>query len=351
MMLPKAFILTNGLLDTKNAKTAHGLIRGTERYQIAGVIDQKNAGKDAGEVLDGKKRNIPVFASIEEALQKVGKVDACIVGVATMGGVFPGDMLELVKKCIQTGLSVVNGLHDFLNDRPEIVSLAEKHGVSLTDVRRPKSRKELHFWTGEIFEVKVPIIAFLGMDCNLGKRTTTRMIVEALQVKNIRAEMIYTGQTGWMQGGKYGFIFDSTLNDFISGEMEHAIVSCYKEVQPEVILLEGQSSLRNPAGPCGAEFIISGNAKYTVLVHSPKRIYFDNEPYWGKVPSVESEIELIRFYGSEVIALAINTLGLSKEEALVYQKEYEQKLGIPVVLPVEEGVEKVIPPIQKLMNK
>ena len=58
--------------------------------------------------------------------------------------------------------------------------------------------------------------------------------------------MIYTGQTGWLQGGKYGFIFDSTLNDFVSGELEHAILTCYEETNPDVILIEGQSALRNP---------------------------------------------------------------------------------------------------------
>ena len=34
-----ALILTNGLLDTENGKTAHGLIRATDRYNIVGVID------------------------------------------------------------------------------------------------------------------------------------------------------------------------------------------------------------------------------------------------------------------------------------------------------------------------
>jgi hypothetical protein len=32
-----------------------------------------------------------------------------------------------------------------------------------------------------------------------------------------RAEMIYTGQTGWMQGAKYGFVFDSTPQRFYFG--------------------------------------------------------------------------------------------------------------------------------------
>ncbi len=56
-----AVILTNGLLDTADAKTAHGLVRGTERFDIKGVIDQNHAGRDAGDILDGICRNIPVF--------------------------------------------------------------------------------------------------------------------------------------------------------------------------------------------------------------------------------------------------------------------------------------------------
>ncbi len=56
-------------LDTNSGKTAHGLIRGTDRFSIVGVIDPKHAGKDAGEVLDGKKRNIPVYESVDDFVQ------------------------------------------------------------------------------------------------------------------------------------------------------------------------------------------------------------------------------------------------------------------------------------------
>ena len=57
-----AIILTNGLLKALDAKTAHGLIRGTERFTIKGVVDYaETAGQDAGILLDGKNRNIPVF--------------------------------------------------------------------------------------------------------------------------------------------------------------------------------------------------------------------------------------------------------------------------------------------------
>jgi uncharacterized NAD-dependent epimerase/dehydratase family protein len=334
-----AVILTNGLLTTNDAKTAHGLIRGTERYDILGVIDPPTAGNDAGIVLDGKHRNIPVFLSLNEAIERLQKIDYLIIGVATVGGVLPPDMLSIVELAIQQGISIVNGLHEYLSEKPEIAALAAKYNVQLIDVRKPKQRKDLHFWTGEIYDVKAPIIAVLGMDCALGKRTTARMVRQACEKEGINAQMIYTGQTGWLQGGKYGFIFDSTLNDFVSGEIEHAVVSCWKETQAEVILIEGQSSLRNPSGPCGLEFLISGQAKYVILVHAPKRQYFDNEPHWGEIPSVESEIEIIEKFGSKVIALALNTEDCSEQEAFDYQRDYKARLGVPVWLPLEEGID------------
>ena len=95
----------------------------------------------------------------------------------------------------------------------------------------------------------------LGTDCALGKRTTARFLLEACRAVGLSTELIYTGQTGWMQGAPFGFILDSVPNDFVSGELEHAIVSCWKERRPELILLEGQSALRNPSGPCGSEFL------------------------------------------------------------------------------------------------
>jgi len=344
----KAIILTAGRLDVNDAKTAHGLIRTSERFDIAGVIAAENAGKDAGEVLDGIKRNIPVFSSVEEAVSAVPETTYCIVGVATPGGILPENMLLALKTAIQHGLNIVNGLHDFLNERPDFVALAQQHQVTLTDIRRPKKRADLHFWTGEIYSVKCPIIAVLGMDCAMGKRTTARFVMQACQAAGIQAQMIYTGQTGWMQGGQYGFIFDSTLNDFISGELEHAIVSCYRAENPDVIFLEGQSALRNPSGPCGSEFLVSGNARYAILVYAPKRKYFNHHAPWGAIPSAESEIALIAHYGTQVIALALNTEDCSREEAFAFQQEFHTRLGIPVMLPLEEGVSQIVPVVGRL---
>ncbi len=342
----KAILLTNGLYDTENAKTAHGLVRESNRYKIVGVIDHVFAGNDAGVLLDGKHRNIPVFATVDEAM--AANPEVCVVGVATSGGIFPGTLLNEVKEAIELKLDIINGLHDHLNERPEIKALAEKNNVELIDIRRPKKLQELHFWTGKIFAITTPVVAVIGTDCALGKRTTTRFVMNACNNAGMNTQMIYTGQTGWLQGGKYGFIFDSTLNDFVSGELEHAILTCHEETHPDIIFIEGQSALRNPTGPCGSELLISGNAKHVILVTAPKRKYYEHEPVWGEIPSLASEIELIKEFGSTVIAIAINTEHCSDEEAFMFQKQYEKQFGIPVMLPLQEGCEKIVPVIKKL---
>ena len=64
-----AVILANGLFRTPFAKTAHGLVRGPCRYRIVGIIDNGCAGEDAGELLDGRRRDIPIFESVTKNLE------------------------------------------------------------------------------------------------------------------------------------------------------------------------------------------------------------------------------------------------------------------------------------------
>lgn len=345
-----AFLLTNGVFKEVDGKTSHGLIRGSSRFDITAVIDHIYAGQDAGELLDGKHRGIPIYSDLDIAIEQVGLPDYCIIGMATVGGGLPDFFEKTIEEALQKGISVINGLHDFLQHRPKLVELASKNGAQLIDIRKPKTFQDLVFWSSKIYSVKCPIIALLGMDCAVGKRTTGHLILDALNEVGVKAEMIYTGQTGWMQGFKYGFIFDATMNDFVCGELSHSIIQAYENERPDFIFLEGQSSMRNPSGPCGPEFLCSGNAKYTILVHEIKRLYYDENPEWGEIPSVESEIKLIEAYGSSVITLVLNTRNCTMEEAQTAKKKYSEQLGIPVILPLEEGMESIIPVLKNLGN-
>lgn len=348
-----AIVLTNGLLDTPNAKTCHGLLRGTDRFEILAVIDYHFAGQDAGEVLDGKKRGIPIFSSVPEYFASgMPQPQFCIVGVALAGGMLPADFRQALKNAMANRCSLVNGLHTFLSEDPEFIELARIEGVGLIDIRKPKPRSELKFWSGEIFSVKAPRIAVLGTDCAVGKRTTCRFIMEMCRDNGIKAEMIYTGQTGWMQGYPYGLIFDSVVNDFVSGEVERAIVECDRGASPELILLEGQSALRNPTGPCGSEFLVSGQAKGVILQHPPGREYYEGtEEFHCQLPKVADEMRLIEMYGAKTLGITLNEEHTEEDAIAAYQKNLEAELGIPVVQPLKEGVGRLLPAIKAYLGK
>ena len=245
--LEDAIILAPGLLSTPHAKVTHGLLRRSGRFTIRGVIDVDNAGRDAGELLDGQHRDVPVFASLDRALTVLEHTPQwCLIGIATHGGRFTQALRDLLVAAAERGIGIVNGLHDLASEDPTIQATAKISGSAIIDLRKPQPVERLHFWCGDIRHVKTPRIAVIGTDCALGKRTTTGMLSDALNATGVRAEMIYTGQTGWMQGARYGFVLDATPNDFVSGGLEHAVISCDRELSPDVMLLEGQSSLRNP---------------------------------------------------------------------------------------------------------
>ena len=259
----KALILAPYTFNFEQAKTAFGLIRGTERFEIVGVVDPENSGHDAGALVDGKIRDIPIFASVKEASEQLKEPPVVtIVGITPSGGRLIPELLSVIEESIEQGLGIVNGLHEFLSEKPNLVEAAQRNEIFLHDIRKPPSKIDLSFWSGEITKVQAPRIVVMGTDCAVGKRTTTRWLWEACNRSGIKTEMIFTGQTGWMQSGHdYGFIFDSTPNDFVSGELEKAVVRCDQECSPDLILIEGQSSLRNPSGPCGSEFLCSAMAK------------------------------------------------------------------------------------------
>ncbi|MFQ5571354.1 MAG: DUF1611 domain-containing protein [Rhodothermales bacterium] len=339
-----ALSLANGYFQTPFAKTTHGLVRGPCRYRLVGVVDATCAGHDAGVLLDGRHRDIPIFDSVSAMLAQAEVMPThCLVGVATVGGVLPPGLYDDLTAAARVGMTLVNGLHQLLSDDAELVRLTREHGGGIIDIRKPKPVSELCFWSGEILNVRTPRVAVLGTDCALGKRTTCMLLRDALRAAGIRAEMIYTGQTGWLQGLRHGFIFDATLNDFVSGELERAVLECQHDTHPDLILLEGQSSLRNPSGPGGSEFVLSGGAKGVILQHAPARKYFeDMEDLGCEIPPLHEEIALIRLLGAEVWAVTVNTKGLTREQAFEAKARLAEEIQLPVALPLEEGLDGVV---------
>ncbi|WP_378185903.1 DUF1611 domain-containing protein [Aquimarina sp. W85] len=342
----KALVYCQGAFNTPNGKTAHGLIRFTERYDIVGVIDNTYADQDAGEVLDGIPNGIPVFKTIDTAVKKLTNTNNCpsslVIGLAPDGGRLPIEAKNTIKKALEMGWNVDSGLHDFLSNDNDIMRVAQANNCRIRDIRKTPDRDTLHFFSGEIEQVKSLKLAVLGTDSAIGKRTTSWLLVHGLRDSGVTAQMIGTGQTAWMQGAKYSMIMDSCINDFVSGEIEHAVVSAWKEERPDVIVIEGQGSLMNPAYPGGFEILAAGRPDYVILQHAPKRIEYDGFPGY-KLHSLQEQINAIEIIsGRKVIAITVNHEKMEPHEIDSTCKTITRETGLPAFDVLANGSKELV---------
>jgi len=338
-----ALVICDGYFDTPVGKTAHGLVRSTDRYRVVGVIDAANAGRDAGEVLDGAPAGIPVYANLGEAMASLPeKPDYLVLGMATDGGVLPPEVRPALAEALRLGINVDSGLHQPLGEDPELQAAAEAGGAVIRDIRRCKPIDELHFFEGKIEEVGALRIAVLGTDSAVGKRTTARLLMESLRARGVPTEMIGTGQTAWLQGLHYCVLMDAIINDFVAGEIEHAVHQAWVEARPQVILLEGQGCLTNPAFPGGFELLAAGRPQAIILQHAPRRRYYDGFPGYP-LAGVERERAIIELLSQRpVVAITINHEDMKPEEIEATVAEYERRYGVAAADPLVHGVDKIV---------
>jgi len=342
----RAVVDATGAYTTTYGKTAHGLVRRSERYDVSAVLDPRFAGQDAGTVLDGRANGIPVLATLDDALGAAAAAGAplthYVVGVATDGGKLPPVMRATVEAALRAGLHVVCGLHQFLGEDKELAALAAARGVTLTDVRRPPHRRDLHFFDGRIEQVDSLKVALLGTDSAVGKRTTAWVLVDAYRRAGLRAELVGTGQTAWLQGARFSLVLDSLVNDFVAGEIEHAVWSCWRETSPDVIVLEGQGSLMNPAYPGGHELLAAGRPDAVILQHAPARREYDGFPGYPlhDLPTQIRAVELLS--GRPVVGVTVNHEDLAPEQVPAACAEITAATGLPAVDALRDGMEPIL---------
>ena len=270
-MESKAIIYSENEFGQLDGKVANGLVRHSEKYKIVGVIDSTKVGLDAGEFLDGIRNGILIFKNLGHVISSVEEIpDYFIYGMAPLEPELSEEQKLVVYNAIKAGMNIVNGLPEFLSDDPICVNLAKEFGVSIIDVRKPPSKENLHHYTGQMRDVQIPVITISGTDCAVGKRTTAIKLVEALKAENLNAVFITTGQTGILQGSKYGVAIDQLSSGYASGEVENAVLEALKE-KPDIIVVEGQGSLGHPAFTSSSAILRGAMPKAIILQHPPRR--------------------------------------------------------------------------------
>jgi uncharacterized NAD-dependent epimerase/dehydratase family protein len=313
--------------DPHHGKTARGVIRYGPDPSVA-VLDSTRPG----ETLLG----IPIVASVAEAMPF--EPTTALVGVATQGGRFPPAWRELLVDCIEAGLDVENGLHEFLNDDAELAELAAKRGVELRDLRRPPEGLDVP--TGENLRLPARVVLTVGSDCAIGKKTVALELDLEARRRGRRSVFVPTGQTGIAIAG-WGIAVDAVVSDFLAGAAERLVVEGHRR-GGDLLFVEGQGSLAHPAYSGVTLGLIHGSAPHAfVLCHRAGATEVEGYP-GHPLPSLPELIELherisLQLRPARVACIALNTAHLGEEEARAAIESTEAETGLPADDPVRFG--------------
>jgi D-glutamate N-acetyltransferase len=319
--------------DPHHGKTTHGLIR-YRRDDVVAVLDSTRAG----ETIDG----LPVVATVNDAL--CFNPTTAIVGVATSGGRFPPAWRDLIRSAISKGLDVENGLHEFLERDEELAELAARHGVELRDLRKPP--EGLNVPTGQNLEVPARIVATVGSDCAIGKKTVALELDLEARRRGIRSQFVPTGQTGIAIAG-WGIAVDAVIADFLAGAAEQLVVEGHARGGEELLVVEGQGSLVHPHYSGVTLGLLHGSVPHAlVLCHMAGATEIDGFP-GHPLPSLAELVELyervtLPARPARVVAIALNTATLGEDAARATAARAEAETGLPADDPVRFGAAKLL---------
>ncbi|CAN5301855.1 DUF1611 domain-containing protein [soil metagenome] len=319
-------VLADGYLMTRNAKTAHGVIRYSED-RIAAVLDREHAGKSLASVAPGLRREAPIVGTVAEALEH--RPTSMLLGVATAGGWIPEHWREWVEEAIEAGLEIANGLHRFLRRDAGLVALAERHGARLWDVREPPS--DIGLFSGKSLEVPQRTVLTVGSDCAVGKMTASLELAAAACAQGLRAEFVATGQTGILIAGR-GIAVDRVISDFVAGAAERLVTEA--DPAAEVLVVEGQGALWHPAYSAVTLGLLHGSApEALVLCHKAGHCAIEEPPH-TRLPGLPEMVATYEAMAStlrpaKVACVAVNCGGLDRDGARRALDAVEDSTGLP----------------------
>ncbi|MEO5574831.1 MAG: DUF1611 domain-containing protein [Gaiellaceae bacterium] len=315
--------------DVHYGKTGRGVLA-YGRREVVAVLDSGRAGETMG--------GAPIVGSVEEALA-LGPTTA-LVGVATAGGRFPPAWRELLRSVIASGLSVENGLHQFLADDEELRRLAAEHGVELRDLRRPPA--DLNVPTGANLTTPAQVVLTVGSDCAIGKMTVSLELDRAARARGIESRFVPTGQTGIAIAG-WGIAVDAVVSDFIAGAAEQLVVEGHAR-GGELLFVEGQGAVTHPAYSGVTLGLIHGSAPHVfVLCHQAGTTEVEGYPGHPLLPLCEL-VELherisLPARRARVAVIALNTRDLSEDAARAAIARAEAETGLAADDPVRFGAD------------
>ena len=337
----KLALFCEATMGQPNTKMAEGILRYGPNECVA-VIDSKAAGKSLKDFwkLD---TSLPIVSSLNEAISLGAEV--LVLGTAPSGGRLPESWKEVILHALDSGMSVVNGLHDKLQP---IFSDKLKLDQWIWDLRTPVGDLP-QIGGARAADLKNTRVLMVGTDMAIGKMTAGLEIYKHLKDNNHNVNFLASGQTGVAIMGA-GIPLDAYSVDHAGGAVERMVLESSKN---DIVIVEGQGSLLHPGSTATLPLIRGTCPTHMILCHRARMTHLDtirkNSENLIKVPPIKDVIALNEavasaagaLFKSKVVGICLNTRELDETSAHAEIEKLEAESGLPVQDPVRFGAAKI----------
>ncbi len=324
-------------LDSDYGKMGYGVMRYIAN-PVACVIDSEHAGKQVKDACS-LPYEYPVVATIDEA-HKLG-AEVLVLGTAPSGGKVPEDWYPPIQQALSHGMSIVNGLHDRLNDLfgGEIEDSANQW---IWDVRQPAFTPDIA--SGRAASLQNNRVLMVGTDMAIGKMTAGLEVFDWVRQQGQSTAFVATGQIGITITG-HGIPLDAFKVDHACGAVETAVMEV---ADHDTIFVEGQGSLLHPGSSATLSLMRGSCANKLIMCHRANMTQL-RKPAHVQIPSLKEFIKLNEDLASvcgslttaKTIGVALNTSKLREADAKDVIKQTEDETGLPVEDVYRFGAEKL----------
>ena len=333
----KVALYMEGYMHSDYGKMGLGVARYLQN-PIVGIIDSQNAGSNINK-LHSIDREIPIYEKLDQVIDQGAEV--LLLGIAPSGGKIPDTWLPLIEEALESGLSVINGLHDTLAQR--FAHHIHDYKQWIWDLRVPQFIPEIA--SGRAAKLTNKRLLMIGTDMACGKMTAGLEIYRWAKENQINTGFVATGQIGITLMGR-GIPLDALKVDHACGAVEQIVLN---QKAHDLVVIEGQGSLLHPGstatlplmrGSCPTHMILCHRADKTTLRH-PESIKIP--PLLDFIALNETLASVAGTYGKpKVVGVALNTVKLSEKKAQEFIAHLESELEIPVTDVIRFGVEKIV---------
>ena len=268
-----------------------------------------------------------------------------------------GTALKYAVQAIDMGLNVITSFRSLsIEENPSLAKFANSKNVVVKEIS-PRldvvenfagvaPEKSCEILPKISYTPKAPVVFVGGTSQECGKRTTSKELGIAAMERGLTPAIISTDEMGLEEPTDFNFRAGSLSAMDVPAAILSAIKYVENEKSPDIIFIEGQSSLTEKGNPhprgLSAAILIGAAPDAVIVGHRP------NHPY-REPRGIEEEIKAIEaIEPTKVVGLSINLKNANLDMDVDY---FESKYDLPVEDVYNNGASKLLDAIFEYLEE